>query len=54
MLFDFPKKVLTYLSGVSIFRGEYTLADPKISHDVFGLAASLMLLYGLDDLALIE
>jgi hypothetical protein len=30
------------------------LADPKISPDVFGLAASLMLIYGLDDLALIE
>jgi hypothetical protein len=33
--------------------GHY-LADPKIPHDVFGLAATLVLLYGLDDLALIE
>ena len=25
MLFDFPEKAITYLFGVSIFRGEYIL-----------------------------
>ena len=30
------------------------LANPKIPHDVFSFAAALMLLYGLDNLALIE
>jgi hypothetical protein len=30
------------------------LGDPKVPHDVFGLTTTLMLLYGLDDLALIE
>ena len=29
MLFDFPKKVLTYLSGVLIIRGEYKTGGIK-------------------------
>jgi hypothetical protein len=30
------------------------LANPKVPHDVFGLATTLVILYGLDDLTLIE
>ena len=47
-----PLKNLSRLRLLPFVKGP--LADPKISHDVFGLAATLMLLYCLDDLALIE
>ena len=47
-----PLKNHNRLSLLPFVKGP--VANPKISHDVFGLAATLMLLYGLDDLALIE
>jgi hypothetical protein len=47
-----PLKNLSRLRLLPFVKGP--LIDPKNPHDVFGLAATLVLLYGLDDLALIE
>ena len=47
-----PLKNLSRLRLLPFVKGP--VANPKIPHGVFGLAATLVLLYGLDDLALIE
>ena len=47
-----PLKNLSRLRLLPFVKG--ALANPKIPHDIFGLAATLVLLYGLDDLSLIE
>ena len=47
-------QVLPVLSKANRISSQYSRRRSKIPQDVFGLATTLVLFYGLDDLALIE